>query len=144
MVSENLFLRVEEPDDLILASACVQDMAIRAGDIGWQPDQQRLALVGNRFRWEHAALGPRRGGSASRARSALRFDFVRSVQRRNWPADGETVLALLAVTFEDDGSLLLSFGGDVALRLVQEVLDATLEDLSGPWGTDLMPDHDEY
>ncbi len=143
MVTENLHLRVEEPDDLILVSACIQDMAIRAADVGWQPGPQRLVLLGNRFRWENAALGPRAGGGASRVRAALRFDFVQSVRRRNWPADGNTVLALMAITFEDDDSLLLSFGGGIALALQQEVLDATLEDISGPWGTAHVPDHDD-
>lgn len=142
MVTEKLHLRVEEPDDLILVAACVQDMLVRAGDLGWRPAPQQLVLVGNRFRWETAARGPRQGGGASRARSALRFDYVQSVQRRNWPADADTMLVLLSITFEDDGALLLSFAGDVAVRLSQEVLDATLDDLSGPWGTAAVPDHD--
>ena len=169
-MTELLLLRAEEPDDLILLSACVQDMAVKAGDIGWSPRARRLALIGNRFRWEDAARGPGKGGSATRIRSALRFDFVGSVQRRNWPAAPDTVLPLLAITFDDatddqsaedqagasstaDGqppehtpatgvTLLLSFGGGAALRLQQEVLDATLEDLSGPWGATTIPDHD--
>lgn len=155
-MTELLLLRAEAPDDLILVSACTQDMAILAHDIGWQPRQRRLVLVGNRFRWEDAARGPKKGGSATRIRSALRFDHVASVQRRNWPTAADAVLPLLSITFDDadddaDGAaaggtevaLLLSFGGGAALRLRQEVLDATLEDLSGPWGAAAIPDHDE-
>nr|WP_255696885.1 DUF2948 family protein [Sandaracinobacteroides sayramensis] len=151
-------MRAEEPDDLILVSACVQDMAILAHDIAWQPRQQRLALIGNRFRWEDAARGPQKGGAATRIRSALRFDYVKSVQRRNWPAAADAVLPLLSITFDggeadggeadggeaeaEEAALLLSFGGGAALRLTQEVLDATLEDVSGPWGAAAIPDHD--
>ena len=144
MVTELLLLRAEEPDDLILVSACVQDMAIVARDIVWLPRQHRLVLLGNRFRWENAARGPKQGGGASRVRSALRFEYVTSVQRRDWPLAPDAVLPLLSVTFDDeDDVLLLSFGGGAQIRLRQEVLDATLEDMSGPWGAQAIPDHDE-
>jgi hypothetical protein len=153
-VTELLLLRAESPDDLILVSACTQDMALLAADIAWQPRRQRLVLVGNRFRWEDAARGPKKGGSATRIRSALRFDHVSAVQRRNWPAAPDAVLPLLSITFDDEPdaprraddpsvTLLLSFGGGAALRLRQDALDATLEDLSGPWGAAAIPDHDD-
>jgi len=145
MVTEHLLLRAEKADDLLPLSACAQDMAIRAADVAWIARERRLVLVGNRFRWENATRGPKHGGDTSRVRSALRFDFVTGVQRRHWPANTDTVLALLAVTFDDaDGgdALLLSFAGGAALRVSQEVLDVTLEDLSGPWGALAIPDHD--
>lgn len=157
-MTELLLLRAEEPDDLILLSACVQDMAILARDIVWLPKQRRLVLMGNRFRWENASRGPKKGGAATRVRSALRFDYVEAVQRRDWPLSADAVLPLLSVTFDGDGSdeegsgdessdaeraLLLSFGGGAAIRLTQEVLDVTLEDMSGPWGAAAIPDHDE-
>lgn len=142
-VTELLLLRAEEPDDLILISACVQDMAVIARDIVWLPKQRQLILLGNRFRWENAARGPKKGGGATRVRSALRFDHVQSVQRRDWPLSPDAVLPLLSVTFDDgDEALLLSFGGGAAIRLSQEALDATLEDMSGPWGATAIPDHD--
>lgn len=137
-MTELLLLRAEGPDDLPILSACVQDMAVKAGDVAWQARGRRLVMLGNRFRWEDAA---RRGGHVTRVRSLLRFDFVDGVKRRGWPDDPAAVLALLAVTFEDDG-LILSFGGGTALHLVQEVLDVTLEDVSGPWGASAVPDHD--
>lgn len=142
-MTELLLLRAEEPDDLILLSACVQDMATVARDIVWLPKQRRLVLLGNRFRWENAARGPRAGGGATRVRSALRFDYVQSVQRRDWPLSPDAVLPLLSVTFDGDDALLLSFGGGAAIRLTQEVLDVTLEDVSGAWGAMAIPDHDE-
>jgi hypothetical protein len=139
-MAELLLLRAETPDDLIILSACVQDMVVKLADIAWQPGQRRLVLLGNRFRWEDMARGPKTG-TVSRVRSGLRFDFVERVQRRNWPTQRDAVLPLLAVTFED-GGLVLSFGGGAMLRLWQEVLDVTLEDVSGPWGAAGVPDHD--
>ncbi len=61
---------------------------------------------------------------------------------RYGPTDGG-VLPLLAVTREDDGTLLLAFGGGTALRLHVEAVDATLEDLSGAWGALAVPRHGE-
>ncbi len=142
-MTELLLLRAEEPDDLILLSACVQDMAVIARDVVWLPKQRRLVLVGNRFRWENAARGPKQGGGATRVRSGLRFDYVQSVQRRDWPLAPDAVLPLLSITFDEDDALVLSFGGGAAIRLTQEVLDATLEDMSGAWGAAAIPDHDE-
>ena len=118
-------------------------MAVIARDIIWFPRQRRLVLLGNRFRWENAARGPRQGGAATRVRSALRFDHVQSVRRRDWPPSPDAVLPLLSVTFDEGEALLLSFGGGAAIQLTQEVLDATLEDMSGPWGAAAIPDHDE-
>lgn len=141
-MTELLLLRAEEPDDLILLSACTQDMAIVARDIVWQPKQRRLLLIGNRFRWENAALGPKQGGNATRVRSTLRFDYVATVQRRDWPLSPDAVLPLLSITFDEEDALLLSFGGGAAIRLSQEVLDVTLEDISGAWGAAAVPDHD--
>ena len=127
----------------MVLSACVQDMAVIARDIVWMPRRRQLILLGNRFRWEAANLGPKKGGAATRIRSALKFDYVTSVQRRDWPLSPDAVLPLLSITFEDDDELILSFGGGSALRLRQEVLDITLEDMSGPWRSSAIPDHDE-
>lgn len=135
---ERLLLRAEDAEDLKILSACVQDMAVKALDVGWQPRAHRLVLVGNRFRWEE-------GEEATRVRSALRFEAVTRVERREWPDESHAVLPLLAVTEEPDPGegavLLLAFGGGTALRLHCEALDVTLEDLSGPWGALATPDH---
>ena len=132
-----LRLRAESPDDLIPMSALVQDMAVKAGDIGFDRRGRRLAIIGNRYRWEPAG-----GGKGTRVRSALRFDHVETVQRRNWPPSADRVLAVLAITQDADGALVIAFSGGPMLRLTVEALDATLEDLSGPWGARNVPRHD--
>lgn len=131
-MTELLLLRAEDADDLRILSACVQDMAVKPVDVAWVPRQRRLVLVGNRYRWEATA--------PTRIRSALRFEGVLRVERREWPGEGHAVLPLLAVTLEG-GQLLLAFGGGTALRLHVEAVDATLEDLSGPWGAMAVPRH---
>lgn len=132
-MTELLLLRAEDAEDLRILSACVQDMAVKPVDVGWLPRHRRLVLIGNRYRWEAKA--------PTRVRSALRFDGVLRVERREWPEEGHAVLPLLAVTAEEDSILLLRFGGGTALRLHVEAVDITLEDLSGPWGAVQQPDH---
>lgn len=132
-MTELLLLRAEDAEDLKILSACVQDMALKPMDVAWVPRQRRLVLVGNRYRWEAKA--------PTRIRSALRFEGVLRVERREWPEEGHAVLPLLAVTAEADGLLLLRFGGGTALRLHVEAVDITLEDLSGPWGAAAVPAH---
>lgn len=133
-MTELLLLRAEDAEDLKILSACVQDMAVKPVDVAWVPRQRRLVLVGNRYRWE--------AKSPTRIRSALRFEGVLRVERREWPEEGHAVLPLLAVTAEEQ-TVLLSFGGGTALRMHVEALDATLEDLSGPWGAVSVPRHGE-
>ena len=132
-MTELLLLRAEDADDLKILSACVQDMAVKALDVSWSPVQRRLVLMGNRYRWE--AKQP------TRVRSALRFDGVLKVARREWPDERHAVLPLLSVTAEGGEVLILSFGGGTALRLEVEAMDATLEDLSGAWGALAVPAH---
>ncbi len=132
-MTELLLLRAEDADDLKILSACVQDMAVKALDVAWEPARRRLVLLGNRYRWE--ARQP------TRVRSALRFDGVLKAARREWPEERHAVLPLLAVAPEGEGALILSFGGGTALRLEIEAIDATLEDVSGAWGALAVPTH---
>lgn len=132
-MTELLLLRAEDADDLKILSACVQDMAVKALDVAWEPARRRLVLLGNRYRWE--ARQP------TRVRSALRFDGVLKVARREWPEERHAVLPLLAVAPEGECALILSFGGGTALRLEIEAIDATLEDVSGAWGALAVPTH---
>jgi hypothetical protein len=132
-MTELLLLRAEDGEDLKILSACVQDMAVKPVDVAWVPRHRRLVLLGNRYRWESKA--------PTRIRSALRFEGVLRVERREWPGEPHAVLPLLAVTAEGDDQLVLAFGGGTALRLHVEAVDATLEDLSGPWGAAAVPRH---
>ncbi|MGL6043798.1 MAG: DUF2948 family protein [Sandaracinobacteroides sp.] len=134
---EPLLLRAEDAEDLRILSACVQDMAVKSVDIAFRARGRRLVLLGNRFRWE---VGQERGG-ATRIRSALRFEGVTAIERREWPDEKHAVLPLLAVGLEPDGRLLISFGGGTAIRLAVEAIDATLEDLSRPWSALAVPEH---
>lgn len=133
-MSDLLLLLAEDEGDLGTISALCQDMAVKAGDVGYDARARRVALVGNRFRWE-AAKTP------TRVRTILRFDGVLKLQRRAWPADREAVMAVLAIRHEAE-CMIIDFAGGAALRLTVEAVDAVMEDVAGPWAARAVPDHD--
>lgn len=132
-MTETLRLIGHEAADVPVISALMQDAAVRVDDIAFDAKAHRFALVANRYRWE--------ADVPSRTRSALHFDGVIRARRKGWPADGEAVLALLAIR-ADDGGVTLDFSGGASVRLETECVDLVLEDLTGPWGTRSVPRHD--
>ena len=74
------------------------------------------------------------------------FDSVLSVKGRGIdPKDPETIYALLAMGFEPDddgaGVLTLQLAGDGDLALDVECIDMRLIDLTRPWKSGGVPDH---
>lgn len=131
-----LHLKAEEPDDLPVISALVQDSVFPITEIRWQPRRRRFAVLLNRFRWEDAAAGRQHG--PERVRALLVIDDVlrvssQGVDRR----DRDLVLSLLSVTWEpgEDGAgrVVLTLAGDGALAIEAECLDVTLKDVTRPY-----------
>lgn len=141
-----LRLMAEEAADLEVISAALQDSVTRMGDVRYLRTKRRLEMVLNRFRWEAEAAKGRK--SHERARSVLALDGVLGVKVRGLPlGESETIISLLAVSFEPDaeppgGVVRLVFAGDGEIALTVECLDAVLSDLGPVWSTRHRPDHD--
>lgn len=134
-----LHLLAEDPEDLNVISAALQDAVAKVGDISYEARARRLTVVFNRFRWE--------AGERQRVRSALQIGGVLSVQARRIRRERrEGVLELLAIAFEPGeppgGILTLSFAGGGDLRATVECVDAVLADVSQPWPTPRAPRHE--
>ncbi|WP_430425617.1 DUF2948 family protein [Phenylobacterium sp.] len=134
-----LHLLAEDPEDLNVISAALQDAVAKVGDISYEARARRLTVVLNRFRWE--------AGERQRVRSALQIGGVLSVQARRIRRERrEGVLELLAIAFEPGeppgGILTLSFAGGGDLRATVECVDAVLADVSQPWPTPRAPRHE--
>jgi hypothetical protein len=133
-----LRLLAQEPDDLEVISAAMQDAVAKVGDIRFEAKARRLTIAFNRFRWET--------GEKARVRSALQLGGVLQVQtrkiRRN-PKDA--VVEVLAMTFDPGeapgGVVTISCAGGGDLRAVVECVDAVLADVSEPWPTPRSPAH---
>lgn len=134
-----LQLLAEDPDDLAVMSAALQDAVAKVGDISFEGRARRLTIAFNRFRWE--------AGERQRVRSALQVGGVLSLQARKIRRDRrDAVIELLAIGFEPGeapgGVLTLSFAGGGDLRAEVECIDAVLADVSDPWPTPRAPTHE--
>ncbi len=130
-----LNLGAEDPEDLKVISALVQDAVFPVTEMKYDRRQRRFALLLNRFRWEDE--GQARHGP-ERVQSVLVFSDVLSVASQGVDrADKDMILSLLAAEFEPEedgkGHLILTLAGDGAIRLEVEALDATLKDVTRPY-----------
>ena len=132
-MAERLALLGQEPGDIETFSALLQDATLRLADVGYDRKARRLALLINRYRREAAA--------PSRIRCALRVETVDAVQRAGWPNDPEAVTVILSLRQNGDW-LVITCGGDIAIRARVEVFDLVLEDMGEAWGTTRVPQHD--
>jgi len=146
-MADSLRLAITETDDLQVVSAHLQDAITVVGNMTYLPRERRFAVVFSRFRWETADKRKADNKPFERVQTGLHFDGVLGAQshriRRDRP-DG--VLELLAIQFEPGeapgGVIELQFAGGGAVRLTVECLDGHLSDMSEPWKTQNLPQHD--
>ena len=144
-----LRLMAQEPDDLPVIAALVQDAVFPITEMTWARRQHRFAILLNRFRWEDRAAAEREGRPFERVRSLLTFDNVLAVRSQGIDrGDADTILSLLSVTFHPEGEgagrVELVLAGDGAVELQVEALDAVLVDVSRPYraNSGKVPQHD--
>ncbi len=130
-----LNLGAMEEEDLRVISSLAQDAVFPITEMTWQPAKRRFGLLLNRFRWEDQ--GRERHGP-ERVQSLLVVDNVLRVASQGIDrSDQDTILSLLAITFEPGtegaGHVLLTLAGDGALRLEVEAIDVTLKDVTRPY-----------
>jgi hypothetical protein len=124
-----------EAEDLKVISSLAQDAVFPITEMTWQPTKRRFGLLLNRFRWEDRGRerhGPERVQSLLVVENVLRV-ASQGIDR----SDKDTILSLLAITFEPGtegtGHVLLTLAGDGALRLEVEALEVTLKDVTRPY-----------
>lgn len=133
-----LYLKALDAEDLQVVSALVQDAIVPRGEISYDATQRRFALLLNRFRWEDVDAAERRKRPVERVQAVLVFDDVMSAKSSGLEqADTDTILSVLAITFEpgEDGAgrALITLAGDGAVALHVEALDVTLKDVTRPY-----------
>ena len=127
-----------DSEDLTVISAMVQDAVLPIGEISWQANQRRLALLINRFRWEDKTNAERQGRPVERVRSLLVFDTVLSVASQGLDrSQKDLVLSVLSITTENaengDCFLTVTLAGDGALRIRVEAVEVQLRDVTRPY-----------
>ena len=133
-----LRLLAQDPQDLEVISAAMQDAILKVRDITYEAKAKRLTIAFNRYRWE--------AGGGERVRAGLQLAGVLKVQTRKIRRSaGEAVLELLAMTFTPGdapgGAVTLTFAGGGDLRATVECIEAVLADVSPPWRTPRTPAH---
>ncbi|WP_102960780.1 DUF2948 family protein [Mangrovicella endophytica] len=154
---EKLRLIAVDADDLTILSAHCQDALTKLSECRYFAREQRFIMAMNRFVWEEAQMGERKGLARllplrrreyERRRAVLHFERVRHVAMSGLDpaAMAETVLSLLSIRFNEaeapSGSIELVFAGGSAIRLDVECVEARLTDTGGAWSTTARPDHD--
>ena len=140
-MTDRLQLLAEDPDDLEVISAALQDAVTKIGDVRYEAKGRCLTIAFNRFRWESDG---RRG---ERVRTGLQLGGVLQVQARKLRREAPyAVLELLALSFSPGeapgGRVLFTFAGGGDLAVTVECVDAVLADLSDPWPTPRKPAHE--
>ncbi len=137
-MSERLKLRATSVEELQVIAAFVQDAIAPLSDMTWMRDQDRFALVLNRFRWECAGDTP----PFERTHTMLSFQNVQAVRTKNVDRDRpDEPLNLLTLTASEDTAVDLAFAGGATVRIESKPLDCVLDDLGEPWPTVWRPDH---
>lgn len=132
MEDNRLLLLAQEPAEVPLVSALLQDAVVPAGEIRFEARARRLALLASRYRWEVK--------DKTRVRCGLRIGGVLRAERRGWPASPDAMLSLLSIAAEGE-TLTLTFSGTASVRLTVECIDIVVEDLSAPWPAQRAPRH---
>ena len=136
---DKLKLTALDADDLSVISAAVQDSLVAVRDCAYFAGEKRFVLLLNRFCWE---ADPGVETRYWRIHSALVFSWVNAVHHHHIPLDTpDRILELLSVSAENEGSVVLRFAADRAIRLEIGGLACHLGDVGEPWPTPWKPAH---
>ncbi len=137
-----LRLMAQDADDLPAISALVQDAALRAGDLSYDPAGRHFTLRMNRFCHESGK------GIPLRAPSVLRISGVTAVKMRGLDIKQTNLpLSLLDIAVEPleapAAALILRFAGASHrdIRIEAECIDVLLLDLAAPRRARSTPEH---
>lgn len=140
--SAALKLRAEDPDDLAVISACLQDALVPVRDLAYDPDDRTFVLVANRFRWEDGLRQAAEEGGFRRILCGVTFREVAGVSYTGFRRSNDgRILSLLAIRYED-GAVRLEFSGGASIRLEIARILCHARDLGEPWPTPWQPRHD--
>ena len=139
-------LRAEDPDDLAVISACLQDALVAVRDLAFAPADHTFLMVANRFRWERAARAARGEAGYQRTLCGITFGAVVGVSYHGFRRSEDTrILSLLALLPKRDAegdAILLEFSDGATIRLEGSRILCHAQDLGEPWPTPWQPTHD--
>ncbi len=136
----HLKLRAIDQDDLSVIAAFLQDSIAGVAEMAYLPEESRFVLVVSRFRWERV-LDASPEDVFERVSCAITVEAAQEPKYRGFSlTDRSRMMPLLTVTF-DDRDVVLTFGGDAAVKLKVDRLDLRMEDFGSGWPTKQKPEH---
>ena len=144
MEAKNLKLIARTDEDLKVISAHLQDSIVSTTDIASLKKNKIFLMQLNRFMWEDVEKGVFRKNK--RIRTILKFDNVIAVNSKNISQfSKDKFLDFLAIESnqlpDNNYEMKLIFSGDLAIRVIAEVIEVTLDDQGEPWDTKNKPKH---
>ncbi|NOZ42457.1 MAG: DUF2948 family protein [Alphaproteobacteria bacterium] len=151
-----LKLRAEDTEDIIILSAYLQDAITMMADIIYQPKARRFVIMLSRYVWEKCCLEKDQTVLASdicqiesccRVRTGLHFDDVVKISSQNITTSlKHQPLELLSIeaheTADDMFHVDFVFSGQGVIRLECEIISAYMQDVGPPWATKCHPEHE--
>jgi len=137
--AQALKLKADDPEDLGVVAAIMQDALVPVCDIEYLPDERRFVLVANRFRWESVDGKATRG--FERTLTGICFDEVAAVRTKGFSrAERDRILNLLTIEATPQ-TVTLAFSDGASLRLEVKRIRCHVHDIGEPWPTPWRPDH---
>lgn len=137
-----LKLRAEDPADLQIISACIQDAIFPSTAMEYAREERRFSLIANRFMWEEEPLDHQDQKLYKRVHSGLHFTHVNQVHQRDLNLCDPTKLHnLLMLHGDKKGEINLLFSDQGEIRLIVDKIYCHFHDLHEPWYTHVMPYH---
>ena len=145
MKAKNLKLIARTEEDLRIISAHLQDSIVSMENIASLKKNRIFLMQLNRFMWEDVEKGVFRKNK--RIRTVLKFDNVLEVSVKNISqSNKDEFLDFLAIESRqlknDNFEINLIFSGDSIIRILAEVIDASLDDQGEYWETRNKPKHE--
>ena len=145
MKAKNLKLIARTDEDLRVISAHLQDSIGSNLHIASLPKNKIFLMQLNRFMWEDVEKVVFRKNK--RIRTVLKFENVLEVSVKNISqSNKDEFLDFLAIESRqlknDNFEINLIFSGDSIIRILAEVIDASLDDQGEYWETRNKPKHE--
>lgn len=137
-----LSLTVEDPDDLAVVAACLQDALIPLVGIEYDPHAGDFRVIANRFCWECEADSDSKDPH-HRVLAGITFHNVKNVLRKGFEScqQNELMNLLTIHAVPEENSLYLIFSGGSEIKVEIESLKCHLKDLEDPYPTSNRPEH---
>ena len=138
-----LKLKAEDAEDLETIAVLLQDSVVPMSEMAFKREEQRFAMVANRFRWETAGSERVEGRIYERVHCGVRFEEVKLVQVQNLDQKRRDEILSLLTIGAGDGVIDLLFAAGSVVRLEVNRIACRLEDYDRPWPTQWRPAHPE-